>query len=226
MRNLTEEQTKKIANRLGISEPTQPKEVADYLNLWERYEEAVNEYSQPRLNAWERKIENVIGTLASLETATEQNENITALGGELIELEGSTASLASKAWRERYTNFARAIENEHERPQREFDEAKREFVASLEKETRSLKNRITRGQNKAWELEAGSAERAQLENEITEMSNRQTQAEYLAQEARYVYLTPETPIFTEEAVISEVLSNEYRVSAILDQLTARAIATN
>ena len=226
MRNLTEEQIKEIANRLGISEPIQPKEVADYLNLWERYEEAVNEYSQPRLNTWGRKVENVVGTLASLESATEQGQNITALGNELIRLEGSTASLASKAWGEQYTTFTRAIENEHERPQREFDEAQREFVASLEKEIRSLKNRITRAQNKVWYSEAGSVEKAQLKSEIDEMSNRQTQAEYLAQEARYVYLTPETPIFTEEAVISEVLSNEYKVNAILEQLTARVIATN
>lgn len=210
---MTTEQQQAIANRLGITAPEQPQEVTEYLTAWDTYEEAVSEYEAQRLSTWERTSERIKANAEAIFKMRSDLKNIWQLG-EAVEAFSQTTKLASKAWQQAQREYLTAIEAEAERPQREFDRARREFTEALEKEQRSLKYKMSRSRD-SWNLPADSPEVIQR----NEWSARYDLISYLVQEARYVEATPDTPIFSEEAIALRVLENQYRVSDVLAKLS-------
>lgn len=215
---LNEQQTKAIADRLGITEPKQPQEVADYLTAWETYAEAVDGYQTQRLSTWNRNGEQIKTNTQAIYKMRADLQNIYQLG-EAVEAFSETTKLATKAWSQAQHEYEKAIETEALRPEREFEQAKRNFVEALEKEARSLKYRMSRSKHN-WGAPADDPAVIAY-NEWNDRSNLIT---YLLQEARYMSATDEHPIFTEEAVLAQVLENTYRVNETL-ALLAKAVET-
>lgn len=212
---LTEEQQQVIADRLGITKPEQPQEVAEYLSAWDNYEEAISNYQTERLSTWDKTPERIRANAEAISKMRNDLKHIWQLG-ETIETFTQTTKLATKAWSDAQRSYIQAIETEAERPQREFERAKRTFIEALEKEQRSLKYRMSRF--RGWNTPA--------EEEYKAWSARYDLLSYLISEARYIDATPEAPIFTEEAILERVLENEYRVSNVLANLALVAEAVS
>jgi len=215
---LNEEQTQEIADRLGITEPQQPQEVADFLTAWDTYAQAVNNYQTQRLSTWQKNGEQIKANAIAIFKMREDLINIFALG-EAVEAFSETTKLATKAWSQAQHEYEKALETEHERPQREFERAKNNFVQALEKEQRSLKYRMSRSKHN-WNAPADDPALVTY-NEWNDRSNLIT---YLLQEARYMSATDDQPIFSEASVMAKALENTYRVNDILD-LLAKSVET-
>lgn len=215
---ITEEQQKAIANRLGITSPEQPNEVADYLTAWDAYKQAVNGYQQERISVWNNKPEEIQSNALAIEANKRALDEILALG---VTLQGFsvTTQLATKAWNEARHEYERAIEKEHERPEREFRQAKDGFIASLEKEQRSLKTRITRAENKRWQLSNDDPEKMALSKLGAEMTERLEVVRYILEEAQFTYQSEEVPTFSEDAILLSVAQNGYKVERLVQLLT-------
>lgn len=215
---LNEQQQQTIADRLGITAPEQPQEVADYLTAWATYAEAVDNYQTQRLSTWEKKGENIKANAIAINKMKTDLEVIYQLG-KAVEAFSETTKLATKAWSQAQHEYEKALETEHERPQREFERAKNNFVQALEKEARSLKYRMSRSKHN-WNAPADDPAVVAY----NEWNDRNNLISYLLQEARYMSATDEHPIFSEEAVLAQVLENTYRVDETL-ALLAKSVET-
>jgi hypothetical protein len=215
---LNEQQTKAIADRLGITSPEQPQEVADYLTAWETYAKAVEGYQTQRLSAWQKNSEQIKTNAVAIDKMRTDLKNIYQLG-EAVEAFSETTKLATKAWSQAQHEYETAIESEALRPEREFERAKNNFVQALEKEARSLKYKMSRSKHNWRTPDDDPAVIA-----YNEWNDRSSLISYLVQEARYMSATDEHPIFSEEAVLAQVLENTYRVDETL-ALLAKAVKT-
>lgn len=220
MRITTEEQ-KQIADRLGITKPNKPKEVAEFLTRWETYKETVSEFRADRLSSWgkfeiiEQNAEAIAKIRLSLNTIEAQAQALEALG--------ETTRLAVVAYEQAQNEYERKIEAEADRPRREFEGARARFVEMLEKEERSLKYRKTRLDNKAWAMPRDTAERLNLEEQAKEAFDRLTTVQYLKQEARHMDMNKDAQ-FTEEALIAHIEANSWQAQEILSRLANLANA--
>lgn len=210
----TPEQEQEIANRLGITEPKQPQEVADYLEAWDNYEEAISNFHAERLSTWSKTSEQIKANSEAIGKNISQLTNIHTLG-EAIEAFSETTKLASKAWSQAQTEFEKAIQAEADRPEREFERARNSFIQSCEKEQRSLKYRMSRSKH-SWNVESPELTAYQ------ENSARYDLLGYLISEARYISRTAEQQEFSEEAIFAKVLENQYRVDDVIAKLATIA----
>ena len=222
MRAVTNEaQEKEIANRLGITKPNKPKEVAEFLARWEVYKETVSEFRADRLNSWgkfdliETNAQAISKIRLSLDSIEAQAQTLGAMG--------ETTRLAVTAYEQAQLDYERKIEAEADRPRREFESARAKFIEMLEKEERSLKYRKTRLENKAWAMPRDTAERLNLEEQARGAYDRLTVVQYLKQEARYMN-EGEITQFTEEALIAHIDANSWQAKEILDKLANLANA--
>ncbi len=215
MRTVTNEaQEKEIADRLGITKPNKPKEVAEFLTRWEVYKQVVSEFRAERLDSWGGF--NILEQNAIAIKTTRRNLDVIEAQAQALETFGETIRLAVTAYEQSEREYYKAIEAEAERPRREFEKAKSNFIAVLEKEQRSLKHRITRADNKAWQLPRDTAERLNLETQSKEMATRLNLVGYLITEARYISQKDGVP-FSEEALLDHIKENSYQSEAILQQ---------
>lgn len=213
--NITPEQEQEIANRLGITKPSKPKEVAEFLDRWNVYKQSVSEFRADRLDSWgnfeiieqnAKAIESIRTNLKSIEA---QGEYITNLG--------ELTRLAVVAYEKSARDYKQAITDELERPRRVFEKAKSDFKAKLDKEARSLKYKATRTRNKSYDYPHESNERNDLLAQANEADKRLAIVEYLSAEVGYMSYS-DGQVFTEEAVWQEVQRNEYSVNRFISNL--------
>lgn len=211
----TPEQELAIANRLGITRPEQPQEVADYLTAWDNYAEAVDNYKAQRLSTWSQTPEQIRANAEAILQMRNDLKHIWQLG-EIIEAFSQTTKLATKAWQDTEQGYLQAVEAEIERPKREFEKAKYAFIQALEKEQRSLKYKTSRF--RGWDTPA--------EYDYQAWTARYELLGYLVNEARYIEATPEAPIFTEEAILAKVLENTYWADTVITKLAVISETAN
>jgi len=222
MRTVTNEaQEKEIANRLGITKPNKPKEVAEFLARWEVYKETVSEFRADRLNSWGKF--DLIEANAQAISKIRLSLNSIEAQAQTLEAMGETTRLAVTAYEQAQLDYERKIEAEADRPRREFESARGKFIEMLEKEERSLKYRKTRLENKAWSMPRDTAERLNLEEQARGAYDRLTVVQYLKQEARYMN-EGEITQFTEEALIAHIDANSWQAKEILGKLANLANA--
>jgi DNA polymerase III delta prime subunit len=217
---ITEQQEQQARERLGITRPNKPKEVAEYLADYEAYNAQVNNNPQIAL----RHYCTITQNRQHAQTLTDWLEKVEALACK-VESYGETIALAVEAYTRAEKTYWDAIQAEVQRPRNEFLEAQRQYRDALEKETRSLKYKITRRRKEAFKLPQDSAERLRLLTEVEEFDNRITQIDFLFWVAGAVDFS-EHPTFNDEAMMKTVKENEYRVNRFLtafkEQMTANA----
>jgi len=210
MRAVTNEaQELEIANRLGITKPNKPKEVAEFLIRWNVYKEVVGEFRSERLDSWGGF--DIIAKNAIAVKTTRRNLDVIEAQEKALEAFGETVRLAVTAYEQAEHEYYKAIEAEAERPRREFEKAKNNFIAVLEKEQRSLKYRMSRSKH-SWNAPADSPETIQY----NEWDNRSTLISYILQEARYMSQKDGVE-FSEQAVLDYIKENSYQSEAILER---------
>lgn len=206
--NITPEQTKEIADRLGLTEPVAPKMVAEYLEYWEAHDKAVRDYERVHLHGYyyKDKLPQLDSNLAEVTKGIEVLETLKAQMEFLNRQRGEMVALATVTYENQVEAFWKAIRDEEERPRRQFDNAKFTFTNNLDKEIRSLKSRITRTNNKFYS--DTTEDKTGLEMELAKMRDRLEVASWLSTEASNLrYDIDEVPEFTEDAIFARAEAN-------------------
>lgn len=187
---INETQEKEIAQRLGITKPICPPDVAAFLADTENFRNGLDNYQRPNFS-WRATTQEARATIA------EARASLTALEelADKADNHSDTVALATTAYQEQLRNYWNAIETEENRPRRAFDKAKDEFVALISKEKRSLTRKI----NKAdWQSE-----------ELPQLRERLWLVETMLDEATYMNYNAETaPAFTELVLWEEIARSE------------------
>jgi hypothetical protein len=215
MNNLTETKKQEIADRLGLTKPNKPKEVAEFQQRFEIYKDLVTEFRADRLTSWGNW--DIVAKNTEAIDSIKRNLNVIEENAKILNNFGETIRLAVVAYEQAELKYERAIQTEAERPRQEFETARANFIEILEKEERSLKVRSTRANNKAWALPRESAERLNLEEQAKEMFDRLALVQWLVSEARYIK-HEDGLIFTEQALLDHITANSYRADEILKAL--------
>jgi hypothetical protein len=200
---ISEETEKAIATRLGISKPAIPAEILKHREQTATFIKACDDYNAPRLNEWRATPAENYGRILTAIKTLEDLAGLYVPTDEII-------ALASQALWKSEQEYARQIEAEADRPRREFETAKNEFKAAIEKELRSIKYRTTRLQNtEKWWIENYKGKTAQAEV----LTARKDLLEFLLDTVRYVSFDPNTcTVFTEEVILAEALADNTYVS--------------
>ena len=209
---ITQEQEIALAASLGITRPACPSEVAEHLKARETYRTALSKFR--------------INTPSSWDTLEKNQADLDEIHRELTKLEkaleavteaSETVKLATAAYETGLSDYWQAIRDEAQRPRQAFEKDKDEFKATLDKEARSLKRRISLNNSKRWDLKQDSPERLALEGLIAEQQTRLELVEYLSNEIRYITFTVGA-VFTEQTILDQVTENSWNTEAILTKL--------
>ena len=211
---LTEEQTKEIETRLGISKPIAPEDVKTYFDLLENIDTKKNE-EKYQMISWRATDEEAINGLR-------HNIKIARELMELYEQKQNTPETIKLAFQQFYRDlneYESEIEKEANRPENEFIEARDNYRQDLLKELTTLNRKQTKltkeRQKTTWQSEEWKA----LSKPIEELSARIDLLNGLESEAsrtRY----EQGLIFTPELVaknLDKTRANIERVFAILLQ---------
>lgn len=178
---LTSEQELEIANRLGITKPEAPQEVADYYQLLKQYETMKDDL---RLDG--------IGWRATPSEALEildgnhrQITALTAVIGKILDTP-ETIKLAFTAYQDKLNKYEIAIRTEQERPEKEFLNARDNYRETLNKEIHATKNKLTRLTKDRDKQEYQSETWKALNGTIATLSARLDLISLLEMEAAYL----------------------------------------
>lgn len=213
------ETREQIANRLGLVAPVAPQEVTDYLKACEEYIKTARAFEHPRIEYWGSASEELISTNAErIATAIRRLEALKE-AGEAITARGETIRLASIAYEQAKHKFEKAITDEEERPRKEFQAKVSEMSATLKKEARSLKYRMTKLSNHSHAYDSPEAQEAR--EQIKELRDRLSLVEYLAEELQAYgqeYRMKRLTELTEEAILADIQESAWNSKAMLKRL--------
>jgi len=196
---INETQEQEIAQRLGITKPICPPDVAAFFADREEFQNGLDRYERPSFSSWRATTEEV---RATIDNARKNLNNLEALANKL-ESHSDTVALAGIAYQEQLRNYWTAIETEESKPRRAFDKAREEFVAEMNREKRSLNRKI----NKAhWDSE----ELLQLRERLWLVSTMLDEAMYLDYDATT------RPAFTELVLWEAIAESESRANLFLE----------
>ncbi len=213
MRNITPEQETDIANRLGLTEPKCPKEVAEYMADLEKFESVKQQVRTDQLSSWdnaEKALIHLNETRAELDRVEQAIEKLNS-HSELVKLAYTT-------YGEQVSAYNQAIRAEAEKPRKAFQDQQSALVASLAKESRSLNYRISRLDTKRWNSE-DTQEKEAIVLEQDSLKARLSVVDYLKDQITYLSYSPELPELTEQLIWEHLEQNTWLVSGFIENLS-------
>lgn len=209
---INETQEKEIATRLGLTKPICPKDVADYVADQEAFREAVSNYERPNFS-WRATTQEARATIEQARTNLTKLEEL----ADKADNHSDTVALATTAFQDQTRKYWNAIETEANRPRLAFDKERDEFVASMDKEKRSLKRKQSKVESTiGWQTE-----------EYKEITERLSLVGYMAEQARYLNYDPDTcPAFTELVLWEQIAKSEDRANRFLEFVSKVSLLAN
>jgi hypothetical protein len=145
---MTKETNEQIANRLGIEAPKASEEVARYLEDQTAYNKLIQNlygFSLESLPAWNQtNLEAITSNATELESRITNLQIALALGRRVAsygeDIEQQVTEYKAKQW-----SYSQAIQDERNRPSKEFYDARYERITELYKEKRSLAVKCGKG---------------------------------------------------------------------------------
>lgn len=204
---INETQEKEISQRLGITKPICPPDVAAFLADTENLRNGIDAYVRPSFSSWRTTTEETLASIAQAKA------NLTALEelADKVESHSDTVKLATTAYQEQLRTYWNAVETEENRPRRAFQKARDEFVVEMGREKRSLKRKQSKAYNEIYEHNNGTPERTEAQTRYNEITERLSLVEFMEDEARYLDYDAETaPAFTELVLWEKVARSESR----------------
>ena len=205
-----------------LVKPVASPEVEKFLGFWEQYNELVREHRWPSLERYGRDYMALIEMNDAIAEDVVNSLNPILELGEAMKLLGEDVAKAAAQHHADMYRYNQAVQDEANKPRREWEDAKSAIVKSLEKEERSLAIKLGKLSNKRFR--GTDIEKAYIEEQYNLLDARKTVVACTLNDIRYVsYSEHEGTEFTMDLVVEAVKYRREHINELIAKFDAKRL---
>jgi len=209
-----------------ITQPVATPEVEKFLGFWEQYNELVQKHRWSSLERYGRDYMALIEMNEQVANDTMGELNPILELGEAMKLLGEDVAKAAAQYHADMYHYNQAVQDEANKPRREWEQAKDAIMKTLEKEKRSLAIKLGKISGKRWS--GTDAEKAYHEEQWQLLYARQSIVECTLSDMYYMsYSEHQGTEFSMDLVVQSVDNRRERINELIAKFdAARLIAVD
>jgi biopolymer transport protein ExbB/TolQ len=205
-----------------IVKPVATAEVEKFLGLWEKYNALVLNHRWSSLERYGRDYIALIEMNDAIAEDVVNSLNPILELGEAMKLLGDDVAKAATEYQSLLYHYNRAVQDEAEKPRRDWEQARDEMIATFKKEERSLSIKLGKLGNKRWT--GTEVEKAYIEEQYKLLNARKQIVELTLSDLQYMrYSEHEGTEFTMELVAEAVELRRERINHLIAEFGVAAL---
>lgn len=205
-----------------LVKPVATAEVEKFLGLWEQYNALVLNHRWGSLERYGRDYMALIEANERIANDTMGELNPILELGEAMKLLGADVAEAAAQYHADLYRYNQAVQDEANKPQREWEQAKEALVRTFEKEKRSLAIKLGKLSSKRWS--GTDAEKAYHAEQYELLFARQNVVELMLSDVQWMrYSEHEGTVFSDELVAQAAGSRRERINELIAKFDANRL---